>query len=83
MPPVVGSPLEVCFSRPYTIKGKVGNLDYIVSTPERRRKNRLCHVNMIKPFYPSDNQEGLNKQAECTAGSSKHCIVRATQNLFQ
>lgn len=38
---VVGSPQEARFSRPSTIKEKVGDLDYIVSTPERRRKKRL------------------------------------------
>lgn len=40
--PVVGSPLEARFSGPYTVE-KIGNLDYIVSTPKRRRKQRLSH----------------------------------------
>lgn len=69
--PVVGAPLEACFSGPYTIEEKAGNLDYIVSTPERRWKKRLCHVNMIKPYYTSDKQEGANKQAICTVMNSK------------
>lgn len=49
--PVVGSPLEAQFSGPYRIEKKVGNVDYIVSTPDRRKKYRLCHINMTKPFH--------------------------------
>ncbi len=46
--PVIGSPLEARFSGPYTVVKKVGNLDYVVATLERRRKQRICHINMIK-----------------------------------
>lgn len=49
--PVVGSPLDARFSGPYRIEKKVGNVDYIVSTPDRRKKYRLCHINMMKPFH--------------------------------
>lgn len=49
--PVVGSPLEAWFSGPYRIEKKVGNVDYIVSTPDRRKKYRLCYINMMKPFH--------------------------------
>lgn len=27
-----------------------GKGDYIVATPERKRRSRLCHINMLKPF---------------------------------
>ncbi len=58
--PVVGSPLEARFSGPYTVEKKVGNLDYLVSTPDRRKKQRLCHINMMKPYYAPSEQ---NKEA--------------------
>ena len=27
------------------------NRDYLISTPDRRRATRLCHVNMVKPYF--------------------------------
>ncbi len=58
--PVVGSPLEARFSGPYAVEKKVGNMDYIVSTPDRRKKQRLCHINMMKPFHDTnDESEGM------------------------
>lgn len=60
--PVVGSPLEARFSGPYTVEEKIGHLDYIISTPDRRKKKRLCHINMMKPYYtPNDLGNGKNK----------------------
>ncbi|XP_064090682.1 uncharacterized protein LOC135204397 [Macrobrachium nipponense] len=49
--PVAGQPLHAKFSGPYIIEKKVGNTDYVVLTPDRRRKKRLCHVNMLKPYF--------------------------------
>ena len=44
------------YSGPYTILQKVGNLDYIISTPHRRRSRRYTHVNMLKPYYTRDDK---------------------------
>lgn len=52
--PTPGSALADLFSPPYVVEGKVSETDYVISTPERRRKTRLCHVNMLKSFHPSD-----------------------------
>ncbi|KAI7814468.1 hypothetical protein IRJ41_019425, partial [Triplophysa rosa] len=46
--PVVGSVLHAKFAGPYEVKEKVSETDYVVNTPDRRRKTRLCHVNMLK-----------------------------------
>lgn len=59
--PVIGSPLEARFSGPYTVEEKVGHLDYIISTPERRKKKRLCHINMMKPYYAPNDQDQKSK----------------------
>ena len=48
--PLVGSPLQGRFSGPYTIAKKVGDVNYVVDTPDRQKKKRLCHVNMLKPY---------------------------------
>lgn len=30
---------------------KVTDTDYVIKTPDRKRKTRLCHLNMLKSFY--------------------------------
>ncbi|KAK7918866.1 hypothetical protein WMY93_010150 [Mugilogobius chulae] len=49
--PLLGSSLQARYSGPYTIQKKVNERDYIVATPDRTRRNRLCHVNMLKPYF--------------------------------
>ncbi len=41
--PVLGSSLSARFSGPYVVEGKVSEADYVIHTPERRRKKRLSH----------------------------------------
>lgn len=48
--PIPGSSLQARYSGPYLIEKKVGNRDYMVATPDRRRRSRLCHVNMLKAY---------------------------------
>ncbi|XP_073721213.1 uncharacterized protein [Misgurnus anguillicaudatus] len=48
--PIVGSALEAKYSGPYVIDRKVGEFNYLVQTPDRKRKTRLCHVNLLKPY---------------------------------
>ena len=53
--PVTGKPLEARFYGPYVVKKKVGELNYVVRTPNRRKETQLCHVNMLKPYIERDN----------------------------
>ena len=48
--PVPGSALHAKFSGPYVIATKRSDTDYVVKTPERKRKSRVCHINMLKPY---------------------------------
>ncbi len=48
--PIPGSALTARFSGPYMIKSKVGETDYIIILLNGEEKNRLCHVNMLKPY---------------------------------
>jgi hypothetical protein len=50
--PVIGSPLQAQFSGPYEVLKKVGHVNYVLSTPDRRKKTQLCHVNMMKRYFP-------------------------------
>uniref|UniRef100_A0AAR2K9W7 Integrase catalytic domain-containing protein n=1 Tax=Pygocentrus nattereri TaxID=42514 RepID=A0AAR2K9W7_PYGNA len=49
--PSPASSMSSSFAGPYVIEKRVGDLDYQIKTPDRRRKYRICHVNMIKPYY--------------------------------
>ncbi len=49
--PVVGSALSARFSGPYEVLKKLSNTDYVIRTPDHRKKSRVCHVNMLKAFH--------------------------------
>uniref|UniRef100_A0A9J8CV35 Gypsy retrotransposon integrase-like protein 1 n=1 Tax=Cyprinus carpio carpio TaxID=630221 RepID=A0A9J8CV35_CYPCA len=49
--PILGSALQAQYSGPYTIDRKVGECNYLVKTPNRKRKTRMCHVNLLKPYF--------------------------------
>ncbi len=59
--PVLGSSLSARFSGPYVVEGKVSETDYVIHTPERRRKKRLCHINMLKAYRSRENDQGEQK----------------------
>lgn len=48
--PIPGESLQARYSGSYAIQKKVGDRDYLVATPDRRRGSRLCHVNMLKGY---------------------------------
>lgn len=50
----------------YVVKSQVSPTDYVISTPERRRKTWLCHVNMLKPFLSRDVNQGKGKTVPLT-----------------
>jgi hypothetical protein len=49
--PMPGNPLQAKFSGPYEVLQKLNSVDYLVHTPDRRKTKRICHVNMIKPYF--------------------------------
>lgn len=51
--PIVGSPFQAKFVGPYTVARQISDLNYLINTPDRRKKTRVCHVNLLKPFYGS------------------------------
>ena len=49
--PIPGQPLNAKFSGPYEVEAKISNVNYLIKTPGRRREKRLCHINMLKPYF--------------------------------
>ncbi|KAL6485643.1 hypothetical protein MHYP_G00050350 [Metynnis hypsauchen] len=51
--PVVGSPFQAKFGGPYTIDRSLSGHNYLLRTPDRRKKTQVCHLNLLKPYHPS------------------------------
>ncbi len=81
--PMPGSAFTARFSGPYVIKSKVGETDYIIHTPERRRKTCLCHVNMLKPYlYRVDVRNDTVNDSGCDSVTElPECVSLLTCTL--
>lgn len=69
--PVSGGSLHAQYCGPYVIQKKLSDRDYVLHTPDRRQKSRVCHVNMLKAYYDrKTNTEGsLQVPIECNVVS--------------
>ena len=45
--PTPGKPFHSKYFGPYKVIRQVGPMDYLIATPEKRRTERICHVNML------------------------------------
>uniref|UniRef100_A0A3B3I2A9 Gypsy retrotransposon integrase-like protein 1 n=1 Tax=Oryzias latipes TaxID=8090 RepID=A0A3B3I2A9_ORYLA len=68
--PILGSALSTRFSGPYIVEKKLSETNYVLKTPDRRQKTRVCHVNRMKR-YCSREGETLGS----TASSSVSPVV--------
>lgn len=48
--PAKGKPLDTKYCGPYRVLERIGTVDYLIATPDRRKVQRICHVNMLKPY---------------------------------
>lgn len=48
--PVLTSPFQARFMGPYTIAKCFSNNNYLLNTPDRRKKLQVCHINLLKPY---------------------------------
>ena len=53
--PITGQPLSAKFSGPYEVEKKISNVNYLIKIPDRKREKRLCHINMLKPYFHREN----------------------------
>lgn len=49
--PVPGPSLQAKFSGPYVVESKLSDTDYVIKTPDRKKKSRVCHINMLKIYH--------------------------------
>ena len=49
--PIRQYPLQNRYQGPYKILSQQGNNNYVIATPDRRKKKRLVHVNLLKVYH--------------------------------
>ena len=53
--PIPGRPLQARYLGPYTVEKQASDLNYIITTPDRRKQKQLCHINMLKEYVDRDS----------------------------
>ncbi|KAK4326799.1 hypothetical protein Pmani_002703 [Petrolisthes manimaculis] len=52
--PLPNHPLQSKFYGPYTVLERAADLNYVIATPDRRKKIRKVHVNLLKLYKPRE-----------------------------
>ena len=52
---IPGRPLQARYFGPYTVEKKASDLNYIITTLDRRKQKQLCHINMLKEYVDRDS----------------------------
>ena len=55
--PIPTKPLHAKYYGPYKIVEKLGPVDYVLATPDRRKTKRVCHVNLLKEYHRRDENQ--------------------------
>ena len=53
--PLPNHPLQARFCGSYVVTKRVGDVNYVIRTPDCRKTQHLCHINMLKSYYETDN----------------------------
>ncbi|XP_076062441.1 uncharacterized protein LOC143037773 [Oratosquilla oratoria] len=67
-------PFQARYDGPFQIVDRVGDANYVVYTPGRRKKKRLVHVNLLKPYRVRKSKE----REENVEPSLAACVVVPT-----
>ncbi|XP_076040903.1 uncharacterized protein LOC143025315 [Oratosquilla oratoria] len=71
--PLKTNPLQAVYSGPYQVLERQGQANYVLHTPERRKKKRLVHINLLKPYH--DRGEGVVGDSAEADPPSPACLV--------
>ena len=78
--PVPREPLRAKFCGPYEVEKKVDDLNYVVSTPDRRKTKRLCHINMLEQnFERQDKAQVASVQRYCENANTDQSEAKDNQ----
>ena len=71
--PIPCQPLQARYFGPHEIVKKINDADYIVDTPDTRKSQRLCHINMLKK----------DRSKEPISVSNAACVVQSVHTVQQ
>jgi len=90
--PMPGKPLHAKYHGQYTVEQcQLGPVDYVISTPDRRKTKWACHVNLLKPeldlvvtSIPADVlvQSPVMEEMECPAPTSLPTSIPVVETLL-
>lgn len=63
----MGSALQARYSGPYRVERRVNDLNYVISTPDRRRKTTLCRINRLKLYCDREEGSISELKSPCTS----------------
>ena len=61
----------MCIRDRYRIVRQLGPVDYVIATPDKRKTERTCHVNMFKPYV----QRNLVTNVQSTPETINTCTT--------
>ena len=67
--PVSGKPFQAKYQGPYKVVRQLGPVDYVIATPDKRKSERVCHVNMLKPYIQREILTTTNVSVPVKLGS--------------
>uniref|UniRef100_A0A667ZA24 Gypsy retrotransposon integrase-like protein 1 n=1 Tax=Myripristis murdjan TaxID=586833 RepID=A0A667ZA24_9TELE len=56
--PLVDSPFQAKFCGPCNVVRRVSEQNYLIEMPNRRKATKVCHVNLLKPYYVREAVQG-------------------------
>ncbi|KAI2644688.1 Retrovirus-related Pol polyprotein from transposon 17.6 [Labeo rohita] len=68
--PSPGSILHSKFAGPYLVERKLNQTNYLIATPDRKCKSRVCHVNRLKAYVERDPSGRLQDESVSPPASS-------------
>lgn len=79
--PTSGSALSVRFFGPYDVERKLSETNYVIHTPDQRRKSCICHVNRLKRYHPrgTATEELINNGPPISAVGTFTTVVPTTK----
>ena len=75
--PILQQPLQARYCGPYLIIRKVNDVDYVINTPDRRKSQRLCHINMLKEYH---DRTTSSSDAAAQPVAVATCLVRTSRD---
>ena len=62
--PTPGAPLSPRFRGPFEVLKKLSDLNYVISTPEARKKSKVVHINLMKQYHQEEVHHIVNSGSE-------------------